>query len=720
MKALMEKIEKITLLTITLILLISFGCSDDPSSPSEIEEEKPTTSATIGSEGGSIGTDDITITIPAGSFTSNQEIAIFEETDDGAFGEHTVSTSFKISGLPDDYSKTIKIKVKSTKVLTGDRFIAVGTEELDPLSGDSSIVYALYAASDSSGYFIGELPGDNESSHYKTSGLLSPTYFLEEIHIKLNQGYKQKNTENFGIVYPPSLEGHINAVEDIFESALKIVRNDLEINFAPQAIKGAILLKVQDEIVRPKYDPLLGTIFNVSIGAVLADILSNSELKISIGKHLIARELWYMSLPSNVKAAHWFNLATYTWVEKLFTNNPDFQFPQNYPDWGIAPFNGLRAGAGEYTTDNLPQITMHGIGMSSVIEYLTKDERYGKAGIGKTYTSISNNILIPAALLQNVDALIADWWPDFFKEYVGGQIYDRQISYFLKKNHAEWNIESIEDTLKVFRSSEANIGLYPDLSAKIFKINLEHNKFEETDNMLFSMDAPGGLPGLALVVFGVNKNGEAEYLGTAHAQDFEIPNLKSYSADMKQFIVVLVNCLVTSDDYLGTTNIDLKVEVKKQSELKLDYNRCLVGLKFTGNILIDYVVDIPDLYTTIVGMSPNTLIGSFSGNTFYGSYNEGGETGSLTVTLNEELNLVTEMSWSGNIEYSNSSTELGFSAVNIPISSNLDNMYIIKGNHTCNVITDAHYKNQSETKTSTLIDFSCDEYSYIEILFDKK
>ena len=78
------------------------------------------------------------------------------------------------------------------------------------------------------------------------------------------------------------------------------------------------------------------------------------------------------------------------------------------------------------------------------------------------------------------------------------------------------------------------------------------------------------------------------------------------------------------------------------------------------------------------------------------------------------------MTWSGNIIFSNGTTELGFSAINIPRNTIFNNRFIVNGSSTCNLLSDVYYKYESDLKTTTLTEFSCDNFSTIEIDFYKE
>ena len=109
-----------------------------------------------------------------------------------------------------------------------------------------------------------------------------------------------------------------------------------------------------------------------------------------------------------------------------------------------------------------------------------------------------------SALLKTVDGNVVDWLPDFTKKYLNGEIYDLPIEKFIDSAELEWSINSETDTLKNYDSFPANY--FPDLSAKLFKINLNYQPIDETYKMLVSMKGPVTEFGLSLVVFGIQDN----------------------------------------------------------------------------------------------------------------------------------------------------------------------------------------------------------------------
>ncbi len=710
---------------IFLMMVAFIDCSKDPASPSNNEQNKPIVTATIGPGGGHIETENISISIPAGAFNANHDIALYDIADDQAFGENTVSTSYKISGLPNEYQQPLKVSIKYSGELSGQSFIAVGDRQFDSAtSDDSSTVYDLFPASDSSGYLVGELPAVDEAGLTKSRSALWGNPFHNIIGSVT--AYDLLQTDNFEITYPKTLEFHASYIGTALEDAYSIVLSDLGFSFNKKAERWKATVIIQTKAVTgyfSTHSPKL------NISRDLVRMGKYSDIKLGTGEQFIEQAIYYNYynlLPFGTLNAgyFWLETAIKTWAEELFTDDPDFQYPANFAANTMAPFNGMRAGAGvdfEPVTFN-----NHGYGMSSLIKYMVDDSRFGKTGIAKTYQDIGKGVDPTAALIKNMDAMVADWWPDFFKQYVNGDIYNRSIDDFLNNTTLEWNINNDNDMLKVFSSDDAEVGLYPDLSAKLFKINLNHSAFESNHNMLFSMTGPANADGLSLVVFGI-KDGKATYMGTAFAQDFEIPNLKEYyDNNMRQFLVVLTN--------IGTSDVDFTITVGQSEQSDLKYTRCAIYITVLG-VVED--TRLPEGQTTQTtnhswGIYGPKLNGIFSGNTFYGAADNGlGKISTATITLNDAHDTI--------IDYSCAQVETrldvgtnyeiriaaGASGQNIPVDTADKSTFKLMGPNVCDGISTLLYSktwdysnvSDHEDDTFTLTSFSCDVNSTLHIIF---
>ncbi len=127
MDILTRHVKILIIILISVLIITSLGCSDDPSSSKKEDEDPiPQDVLTIGFEGGTVEKGDLTITIPS-----------------GAFGENSVSESYKINELPSNYNKRTAIKLKYSHQLNGDSFLALGQMAIDVSKKDFTSHFIL-------------------------------------------------------------------------------------------------------------------------------------------------------------------------------------------------------------------------------------------------------------------------------------------------------------------------------------------------------------------------------------------------------------------------------------------------------------------------------------------------------------------------------------------------------------------------------------------------
>ena len=560
----METITRLSrnllILLVGLVLLFSLSCSEDPSSPKkDAEDPIPQDVVTIGIEGGTVVKGDITITIPAGAFDGNYDIAVVEVVDD-TFGTNAVSSSFIITGLPSGYIKPIKIAAKYTGELTGLSYLAVGKLNYDFISEDSSIVYELFGASDSAGNIISLIPGSTSQLFFSKISVDDE----KDIFVKFLTSYSSTETENFTFNFPSDTNPQaIAKLGVIFERAFTINNEGLQMPLVDEErIVNIVESKTESPLTYSRKSKV--TNYNIPLEAV------NNEKydKLQVAAQIY---LFFRSCDYNL---HWMTSSISYWLKDLVSDNPDYLYPaETFLENAMEPFNG-------FGLKESSKLKEHALGISGIIKYLTKLETFGLKGIGSLYKENSSEDKA-TLLLNNSGSQISQWFPDFFEKYINGEIYDIPIDYFLEQTQHEWNIDDENDNLKIFESSDFLIKNYPDLSAKLFKINLNFADIDASQDMLFSVKGPVTEFGLSLVIFGI-QNGNAFHLGTLDAQDFEISNLKDYyDSDMHQFLICLVNSTITSDDYLGESDIDLTIKVTPKIEIELPtYNKCKISLDF--------------------------------------------------------------------------------------------------------------------------------------------
>jgi len=735
MKSRMQNILRLSLFIVVLLLISISGCSDDPSSPAE-EEETPKTGATIGINGGTVGTDDISIIIPAGAFTEDQHISISEIQDDSTFGKHKVTSLLQIEGLTNEFKKPIKIKMKYSGELYGENFLAIGDYFYDPKTRDTSVTYGLFPAIDSSAFLISEIPVQSELILEKPQNWRKK-YFR---YIGAISGFNTAYSKHYVIRYPQSMDkSNLQEYKNALDSVYSLVHDDMEFPSSTRHYGGY-------------YDQEIVLLYRNQIGKYFLNWYGKVYINMSVRNVVHHNFSWakerlfeYETGLYSFDSYSWLDRAVLSWSEELLADNKNsFTTPILFENFYYAPFLGLEAGviAGYY------DYYWHGIGMAPVIKYLVQSEGFGLSGIGRMYQNKSERDLSmpPQILLLALYSHSTYWWPDFFIEYILGNIYPVPIDYFLDYAEA-WTVNDITDTLAVFNSDDGLFGCR-DLSANMYQIYLNHNNFEETDNMLFSLENTGGSEYLSIVMFGINGD-KVEYLNTADAQDFEIPNLKRYYDNgTKQFLAVVVNSKYNTSNYLGQSSYELKVSIKKPKE----YTRCSIEYRLlqktqsekTGNVGFDETWE-----TSGVSQRDEAIFdGSLTEDTFTGSYTDNTNSStstqtnnySVTVKFNSEKTKIESFSLT-NIEtkeiwHTTDDWKSKFDVVKRISGSDIDKVnniegitFRVVGESTCNNVLSANHTVSHQTTwtssgsqkwenvESRSIEYSCDENSYLNIIF---
>lgn len=714
-------------------------------------------SVTIGTDGGVLETAEFHLQIPTGSFQKETTLSLHISNDALGFDANGVSQSFRVEGLPDEFDKPLRLAIKYNDGLSDSSYISYGSISEDFLVNDTLLTYQFLPSKDSSGFLVGKLNSRRKLNVSKRIWKNLDFDLVGEIFQAVSKFDEVESpSENFLITYPKSLYNYdmvenfaqlfdeINT-ELISQLGFKLNLRDasycdsrrtpeccwiwpLYINIKSMNHEymkmGMGINKAKDPKVR--YGPyfqvdgsLMGSSYILTAKAQIASYLAN--LRILTEKY-----------EDNFKDWKWLGFATHGWLQGHFSDNTiaPYEFTGNE----LAPFNGLQFGSA---------LDKHGHGLSSMLKYLIDNEILALNKIGDIFNTIHEQKIHPVtALLNNVNALVADWWPDFFEKLIDGKIYDIDGSVFLNSNqiYGIWSIDDEDDNIKVFSASDEGIVPYTDLSAKMFMVNLNYSGIDESARLYLESYRSGAAnnDGVATLVFSVNNN-NLQHLITAKNSATVLPRkLKEYYNDgIRQFLVVVVNSSHNGTDYLGITDIDLKIEVKKEAPVP-DFNRC--GLTIKSGAKYDYVT--PDnAYSTEndgnVNSTWEAYPGTFSGNTFTASYYRNWDsqtnpltiTGSITATFNEDYSTITNIVWNQTHVAGTSASPNGIgtksidlNATDIPFDPNeYFPVYQVKMEQTCD-----HINSYTDTQTApqglgwTMPDYWCNGDSKISISFSKE
>jgi hypothetical protein len=150
---------------------------------------------------------------------------------------------------------------------------------------------------------------------------------------------------------------------------------------------------------------------------------------------------------------------------------------------------------------------------------------------------------------------IKNWWWEFLKEYVEGGIYNVSSEVFTKEENISgvFDIESDKDTLAEFPGS------YPDLSGKLYRINLKHKTIDESNKIVLEISSSLSAEDLKLVLFRFDGNA----LTFLKHGDLKVivENARQLTDEGVDLIAMVVNSSYHSPDYITKSDINLEVKV---------------------------------------------------------------------------------------------------------------------------------------------------------------
>ncbi|MCB9248417.1 MAG: hypothetical protein H6613_07650 [Ignavibacteriales bacterium] len=370
----------------------------------------------------------------------------------------------------------------------------------------------------------------------------------------------------------------------------------------------------------------------------------------------------------------------------------------------------------------------HGRGMSALIKYLTNRDPLKIAFIGKFIKNNKAPGTLVKDFVESIDLPSNDWWPGYLKELVNNELFELPDDYFISRAHAEWDINSAEDISKILTHT------YQDLSAKMFKINLNYPDLEDTQNLKFKMIGPENDKDLSLILFSINNN-KPQYIETTKLAEYEIINPKSYfSNGTGEFLAVLVNSNLTQDDYLGQSEITLEISVSQKVKTILDYKNCFFSSSLMGRYENKWADGSLHYWDEPFGIgSFNFIPGEFTGNEFVGSLTFSGYLNvataitelTITAVISENKDEIISFEFTKVTNFNNESNEIRTEKVigaNIPLYPDRDDLFRINGLDVCNdeikyFYEDIFYSQDGGENYVKIIEVGCTDESKLELFF---
>lgn len=718
------------------------GCSGDTTLNLIVPKILQTVS--IGYEGGKLETDDFSLTIPEGAFTENRVLELGIEADSASFDDETFSKLFRIDGLPELFFKDLQLKIKLLSQPTDSISLAMGGIDSSFWGGIEFTNYDYYKADDSSGYAVASIPSpftENiellkaRNNFTSSDNIKSTKWFIALITPKK----VRSRNGNFLIYSPKSKIEFIPEILDHLEDAVDII---ISLGFNKLPLRSSIFksnwpveIKIESfssphQILFSKafasmcipglYKKInekdyLAALWEIRINPNFISSSSIVNLKRTLGRDVFYNFLYQNSI-NGERSIDWLIHSLAFWSEKLFPKDND-HVPTLYDleDMIIKQFLKQNVIEEIFNGLELPiRSSHHGTAVSALIEFLSK--KNGDKIIGDIYNSTISQKSPIGGLIHALNETENIWWPNFFKDFIQGSIYRVPSEEFLK-NVTETIEFNDGDTLKYVDKT------YNDLSAKLFKININSEDIKNNKSLNFKIGPESlNLDYVKTLVFGL-ANENLTFI--SEGIDFSVGNLYKYDN--------LLVCVVNSGNvapYTGSSNINIDVKVKDE----LQYNACKIETRVKG-IWEEHRIPPPpntDPYIYTMGyMSSWYTVGNFTDNVFEGviDTNESGSgaTGTIHLEVDDQLN-ISSFSVKAFSHYELENSQWECSGLNIPLKNKTDwNMYLeVVGASTTNSLSKLYSyheyppSNTGVIRYTKLTDYTCDENSYVKITLFRK
>ncbi|MBK7174383.1 MAG: hypothetical protein IPH84_14380 [Bacteroidales bacterium] len=619
--------------------------------------------------------------IPKSCFTSEQEIKVYQSDEQTAFGAESVSGQFYIKGLPDTYSKPLRISIKYSGSLANESYIAFGDYYYCHSPVDTIQLYKMLPAEDSSGYLVSYISpvvgGKANTPRYQG---------VWGLPVCLISNYYTYTTNHFQIRFPFQYSG-VQGVEEIGDGLEGAFDSLTKWTFRNSRTKYPIEVTIMN--LPPKVYGQGGreAPYGVNDGVIQINsgIMNNHELCRTIGAH----EYFHLVLGyySESHDYDWPQDACCTWFESYFANNPSTYLSPTRAGREGAPFDGLQAGIVSFGADE------HGYGASSVIKYIAKT--WGIDAIRMIWEAEYSQGQTPCNGMRQQTALYTEWWGDFLNEYFLGNIYSDMGPQWASVNSGT-TLRTETDTVFSFKKS------FPDLSGYIYRVELEYTGFKEESSLQLALSGAGsGMYVYSLTGSNLTLLGSSRY-------SYTINGLKELQTSGAKIYILIYNDHSNPPNYLGSSDITLSGKVS--NSMPPDFTSAYVRI----DCRTSYTWVCPgSTYDQEDGFSlySHTMNGSFTGNVFTGSYDDQNYSDSVTITLDPVLQRIVSMNIRFHLTQPNGDyLDKTATCSNIPYYTSGGNgitYYSINGIETCNRIDELTGIGTFQGCTRTLNNYWC-------------
>lgn len=714
------------------------GGSSSPTGPGEgvLDTVK------IGSEGGSLETETLSVTIPAEAFAAPVTLSLTEYSESFA-GDNEVSEIYMLSGIPADYTKAIEVRMKFDGELSDENFIAVGEVTYNIFSDTNVLAYYLVPAVESEGYLEASIPPPLETGMSKHAGIQNGSDDSLEWVLAAITGIVplESDQKHFKTDFPAFCTAESQALcaflEEIYDSYTGM---GLTFSKPGSGQTGREIIEIYYNHNSFFTVPVVGVVsdnkIGISVNPEYIPVPLDTATKCNWAKAL----LMYIGICTHPDASteqFWLYQAISEWIGTTVSEDNAY-----IPEEFVKNRTALLTGAHSCLENaSINERFSYAKSMTALVEYL--NQTYNITAGDHVLANMMENMREGndgiTAISTCINAGPHFWWPAFMRAYLGGDVFDMTSSTLITEKTITEAFEiTPEDTLASFS------GYYNNLSTKMFGITYPDSLVDRIDSIEFTIASYlKDDPDASLQIYGV-KNGKFNLLG--YGSEITIHNIADAS-DTRQIVTAVVNSKY-KEPYNGTTVIPFDVH----ASLKPPREDNTGVFETTRGVLEFLILDVnckpknPETCTRQfcrLDKSFDYYTGNWNGSTFSATWDdyipesdweqERRETGSMQITLDETGNSVSEFEVAQTTVYYDYlggdelvtwltyTSAFNWSGMPIPLnqSSMVDNFnYRLQGMDICgNLVLELEDTDHNTGCVMVFDNIECSEYTSIRIGF---
>jgi hypothetical protein len=528
---------------------------------------------TIGSSGGSVGTDTVIVEVPGGAFSADTQVSLGNAPT--GQDNDAISGGYYIDGLPDTFTSPLTIRIK----LTGSP--VEGSETLLAFEEGGVMVYGSNAAPGRAthyftgiiqdGWFIATIPATLDdlgtSSLRSTSAETDKTVYMTVV---THQYYLNSNSGRFIVYFPGADEVLASTTADAMDDAYTKIEA-LGLSWARRTtwpLQVTILIRGEDS-----YDGLMVTSRFWGVNGATININTTKMTSDDISKATAGHELMHVMqylydkrtrLSSSLSGGGWVWMddACSTWFEKQMVTGNSF-----VP--GTASDN-----CGFFQDALATDTSEHGYGASLFLTDLAN--RQGSSIIG-TITKKKWDNYAPIDAVKSASANLVEFdWSYFCESFLKCSVYGANTYPTPSTvNSNIWLSQPFGDYSTVINVGWGNAA---DLSARVLQIPFNPMQWESTDTLevTLSGDDPDTAPADTSYVISTYANSTWTNVATVSDHKYTITGLEDVAINGGMIFIMVVNERAQSP-YMGTRPdaINIKVAYKEDYLARIRKNHAI-------------------------------------------------------------------------------------------------------------------------------------------------